>query len=79
MSTTRWSLIVSQETDTALRQVLAAAGRARKGELSRFVEEAVRARILELEAEAAKRANAGRPEAEITDAVDEALDWARRR
>ncbi len=79
MSTTRWSLVVSQETDTALRQVLAAEGRARKGELSRFVEEAVQARILELEAEAAKRANAGRTEAEITDAVDEALEWARRR
>jgi hypothetical protein len=79
MSTTRWSLVVSQETDAALRQVLAAEGRARKGELSRFVEEAVRARILELEAEVAKRANAGRAEAEITDAVDEALEWTRRR
>jgi uncharacterized membrane protein YqiK len=79
VSTTRWSLVVSQETDSALRQVLAAEGRARKGELSRFVEEAVRARILEIEAEAAKRANAGRAEAEITDAVDEALEWARRR
>jgi hypothetical protein len=78
VSTTRWSLIVSQETDAALRQVLAAEGRARKGELSRFVEEAVRTRILEIEAEAAKRANAG-TEAEITDAVDEALEWARRR
>jgi hypothetical protein len=79
VSTTRWSLVVSQETDAALRQVLAAEGRARKGELSRFVEEAVRARILELEAEAAKRANAGRTETEIIDAVDEALEWARRR
>jgi hypothetical protein len=79
VSTTRWSLVVSQETDAALRQVLAAEGRARKGELSRFVEEAVRTRILEIEAEAAKRANAGHTEAEITDAVDEALEWARRR
>ena len=79
MSTIRWSLVVSQETDDALRRVLAAEGRARKGELSRFVEDAVRARILEVEAEAAKRANAGRAEAEVADAVNEALEWARRR
>lgn len=78
MATTRWNLVVSQEIDDALRQVLAAAGRARKGELSRFVEDAVRSRIIEVEAEAAKRANAGRTEAEIADAVDEALEWARR-
>jgi hypothetical protein len=79
MSTARWNLVVSQETDDALRQVLAAEGRARKGGLSRFVEDAVRARILQVEAEAAKRANAGRAEAEVADAVDEALGWVRRR
>ena len=79
MSTARWNLVVSQETDDALRQVLAAEGRARKGGLSRFVEDAVRARILQVEAEAAKQANVGRTEAEVADAVDEALGWARRR
>src|SRR3712207_4696324 len=47
MPTTRWTLIVSKATDDALRQLLAAVGRARKGELSRFVEEAVLARINE--------------------------------
>lgn len=78
-ATARWNLVVSQKTDDALRQVLAAEGRARKGELSRFVEDAVRARILEVEVEAAKRNNAGRTEAEIADAVDEALEWTRRR
>lgn len=78
MSAVRWNLVVSQETDDALRQVLAAEGRARKGELSRFVEDAVRSRIIEVEAEAAKRANAGRSETEIADAIDEALEWARR-
>jgi len=79
MSTARWNLVVSQEIDAALRQVLATEGRARKGELSRFVEDAVRARILEVEAEAAKRANADRGEAEIEDAIYQALEWARRR
>ena len=78
MAAVRWNLVVSQETDDASRQVLAAEGRARKGELSRFVENAVRSRIIEVEAEAAKRANAGRSEAEIADAIDEALEWVRR-
>ncbi len=50
----RWNLVVSQDTDDTLRQFLASRGRGRKGELSRFVEDAVRTRILELEAEQAK-------------------------
>lgn len=60
MPTTRWSLIVSQETDDALRQLLAAQGRARKGELSRFVEDAVLARIHEARV-ASPEAAAGKP------------------
>jgi len=54
-------------------------GRRPKGDLSRFIEEAVRAHILELSAEQAKAANAHLSEAELTNAVDEALDWARKR
>ena len=75
---TRWNLVVSRRTDDALRRFLAAEGRGRKGELSRFVEEAVQARILELAAEDAKRENASLPVEAIADAVDEALEWARR-
>jgi len=75
----RWNLIVARTTDDALRQLLASQGRARKGALSRFVEEAVQARILELEAEQAKRENAGLAPDTIEDAIDEALEWARRR
>ena len=74
----RWNLVVSRSTDDALRQFLAGQGRGRKGELSRFVEEAVQARILELAAEDAKRENAHLAPDEIADAVDEALEWARR-
>ncbi len=74
----RWNLVVSQDTDDALRQLLASRGRARKGDLSRFVEEAVQARILELEAEQAKQQNAAASPEAIEDAVDEALEWARR-
>jgi len=74
----RWNLVVSQDTDDALRQFLASQGRARKGELSRFVEEAVQARILELEAVQAKRQNTDISPTAIGDAIDEALEWARR-
>ena len=77
-SSIRWNLIVSRSTDDALRQFLASQGRARKGELSRFVEQAVQARIVELEAEQAKRQNTGVSPETIKGAIDEALEWARR-
>jgi len=69
----RWNLIVSRSTDDALRQFLAGQGRGRKGGLSRFVEEAVQAHILELAAETVKQQNAHLSPAEIADAVEEAL------
>jgi hypothetical protein len=74
----RWNLVVSRDTDNSLRQFLAGQGRGRKGELSRFVEDAVRTRIFELEVEQAKAENSGLSAATIEDAVDEALEWARR-
>jgi hypothetical protein len=48
----------------------------RKGDLSRFIEEAVRAHILELSAEQAKAANANISESELAAIVDEAEQWA---
>lgn len=77
MNTIRWNVAVSADTDQSLRMFLASQGGGRKGDLSRFIEEAVRAHILELSAEQAKAANAHLSEAELTNAVDEALDWAR--
>ena len=77
MATTRWNVAVSTETDQALRMFLASQGGGRKGDLSRFVEEAVRAHLLELSAEDAKTANAGVSEADLAAMVDEALDWAK--
>ena len=74
----RWNLVVSQDTDDTLRQFLASQGRGRKGELPRFVEDAVRTRIFELEVEQAKAENSGLPQTMIEDAIDEALEWARR-
>ena len=77
-SSARWNLVVSQDTDDALRQFLASQGRARKGELSRFVEEAVQARILELETTHTRQQNAALSPEAIETAVNEALEWARR-
>ena len=77
MASTRWNVAVSAETDQALRMFLASQGGGRKGDLSRFVEEAVRAHLLELSAEDAKAANAGVSEADLAAMVDEALDWAK--
>ncbi len=74
---TRWNLVVKVETDTELRQFLASEGGGKKGDLSKFVEEAVKARIFALSAARAKAANADRSEAEIDAAVSEALAWAR--
>jgi hypothetical protein len=77
MASTRWNVAVSVETDQALRMFLASQGGGRKGDLSRFVEEAVRAHILELSAEEAKAGNASVSEADLAAMVDEALDWAK--
>ncbi|EXJ16053.1 ribbon-helix-helix domain-containing protein [Imhoffiella purpurea] len=75
---TRWNVAVSDETDQALRLFLASRGGGRKGDLSRFIEEAVRSHILELSAAEAKAANAETTEQDIGAMVDEALAWARR-
>lgn len=76
-SNTRWNVVVSHDTDTTLRQFLANQGGGRKGDLSRFVEEAVRAHMLDLAATEAKAANQAHPQEEIDQAIDEALAWAR--
>jgi len=77
MNSVRWNIAVSPDTDQSVRLYLAGQGGGRKGDLSRFIEEAVRAHILELSAEQAKAANADVNEADLTAIVTEALDWAR--
>jgi hypothetical protein len=64
---TRWSLVVTSETDSELRQFLASEGGGRKGDLS------------ELSARRAKAENEMFPAEAIDDAVREALAWARKR
>lgn len=79
MESVRWNIAVSPETDQAVRMFIAAQGGGRKGDLSRFIEQAVRSYILERAVEQAKAATttAGMSETEVTDLIDEAVQWAR--
>jgi post-segregation antitoxin (ccd killing protein) len=77
MNSIRWNIVVSPNTDQSVRMYLAGQGGGRKGDLSRFIEEAVRAHILELSAEQAKAANVNVSEADLTAIVAEAVQWAR--
>ena len=76
MNTVRWNIAVSPEVDQSVRMFIAAQGGGRKGDLSRFIEEAVRAYLLEQAVDQAKRAAAGMSATELTDLIDEAVQWA---
>jgi hypothetical protein len=58
---------------------IAAQGGGRKGDLSRFIEEAVRSYLLEKAAEQAKSASADLGESQLSELIDEAVQWARKR
>ncbi|WAW97593.1 ribbon-helix-helix domain-containing protein (plasmid) [Xanthomonas citri pv. malvacearum] len=60
MNTVRWNIAVSPDVDQSVRMFIAAQGGGRKGDLSRFIEEAVRAYLFERAVEQAKVATAGR-------------------
>ncbi|MDI1259416.1 ribbon-helix-helix domain-containing protein [Aquabacterium sp.] len=79
MESVRWNIAVSPDTDQAVRMFIAAQGGGRKGDLSRFIEQAVRSYILERAVEQAKAATtaAGMSATEVTDLIDEAVQWAR--
>ncbi|MGD0736412.1 MAG: ribbon-helix-helix domain-containing protein [Terracidiphilus sp.] len=78
-SSVRWNLVVSKDLDKSLRLFLAAEGRAKKGELSRFVEEAVNKHIFDTALRAAHEHNQDVDPAELEAAIDESLTWARSR
>jgi hypothetical protein len=78
MDTVRWFLVVSDETDKALRTYLAQKGM-KKGDLSRFVEEAVQRQLFERTVEDIKARNAHHDQQDILDMLDEAVAHARRR
>jgi Ribbon-helix-helix domain len=72
----RWSLSVSAETDAQLREYLGTQGM-KKGDLSRFVEEAVRWRMLDHTTEQIRLRNADQDEAQLQALIDQALDAVR--
>jgi hypothetical protein len=77
MTTVRWNIAVSPDVDQSVRMFIAAQGGGRRGDLSRFIEEAVRAYLLERAVDQAKTAAAGMGEEELNDLIDEAVQWAR--
>ncbi len=79
MNTVRWNIAVSPDVDQSVRMFIAAQGGGRKGDLSRFIEEAVRAYLLERAVDQAKTAAAGMNEDDMADLIDEAVQWARER
>ncbi len=68
----RWTIKVSRGTDISLRSYLAQHGM-KKGDLSKFVEEAVRWRVLDKTVAEVRERNANVPDEEIEAAIDEAL------
>ena len=73
----RWSLSISPETDASLREYLGAQGM-KKGDLSRFVEEAVRWRMMDETVQGIKQRNTDQSDADLQALIDEALDAVRR-
>jgi hypothetical protein len=68
----RWSIKVSRETDLTLRTYLGARGM-KKGDLSKFIEEAVRWRILSRTVRDIKARNANSNGKELLAIVDDAV------
>jgi Ribbon-helix-helix domain len=68
----RWNLKVSRETDLSLRTFLGARGM-KKGDLSKFVEEAVRWRIFDHTVQDLKARNAETAPAALQQLIDEAV------
>lgn len=68
----RWTIKVSKGTDISLRSYLAQHGM-KKGDLSKFVEEAVRWRVLDKTVAEVRERNANVTDGEIEAAIDEAL------
>jgi hypothetical protein len=77
MNPVRWNIAVSSDTDQSVRMFLVSQGGGRKGDLSRFIEEAVRTYIFERAVEQAKAANANVSETDLTAIITEAVQWAR--
>jgi hypothetical protein len=75
--TTRWTVSVSKDTDIAVRSFLAQRGM-KKGDLSKFIEEAVKWRVLDQTIAEARDKFSDMPPEELQGMIDEAVAAARR-
>jgi ribbon-helix-helix protein len=72
----RWSVKVSKETDLALRTFLGARGM-KKGDLSKFIEEAVRWRVFHAIVQDIKTRNSDSNPDELQSLIDDAVRMVR--
>lgn len=72
-NTTRWTVKVSKETDIAVRSLLAQRG-LKKGDLSKFIEDAVRWRVFDQTTAEAREAFADLEPEALQDLIDEATE-----
>lgn len=72
----RWNLSIPEETDRAVRTFLARNG-GRKGDLSKFVNSAVRRSVLELTVHQVKERNAEFDQQELLDMIDQEVSAVR--
>lgn len=75
--TTRWTVSVSRNTDIAVRTFLAQRGM-KKGDLSKFIEEAVKWRVLDQTMAEARAKFADVPPETLESIIDEAVAATRR-
>ena len=76
-TTTRWTVSVSRDTDIAVRSFLAQRGM-KKGDLSKFIEDAVKWRVLEQTMAEARAGFADMPVDAVEALADEALAAVRK-
>lgn len=76
-NTTRWTVSVSKETDIAVRSFLARRGM-KKGDLSKFIEEAVKWRVLDQTMAEARSQFADMPPEQAEALIDEAVAATRK-
>ena len=72
----RWTIKVSRDTDISVRTLLARRGM-KKGDLSRFIEDAVRGHVLDQATQDAKRHNRRVPVRTLLGAIDDAVAGVR--
>ena len=74
---TRWTLVIPEETNQMLRSHLALRG-TKKGDLSKFVDKAVRQTLFRETMQDIKDRNAGIGQNLIEATIAEAVNWARK-